>query len=232
MDEAQFFAPSAASALRSIADGEIDVYVAGLLRDFEGRPWETVEAILPLARFFLDHLNRELAREFITSGFRAILVCIDPAQIDPAFCGREFDEPLLAALAPLGRVTALVPERERSAASHCLTLHKPLRVREHRHGVLSVNGTPADCSRLGVIHLLRKRCDLVVSGINRGANLGDDIMYSGTVAAAMEGLLSNIPSIAISIGGFGADLSAFVPPFVAQALRRARTILRRREEEV
>lgn len=109
-------------------------------------------------------------------------------------------EPLLTALAPLGRVTALVPERERSAASHCLTLHKPLRVREHRTGVLSVNGTPADCSRLGVIHLLRKRCDLVVSGINRGHNMGQDVFYSGTVAAALEGALLGVPALAVSQG--------------------------------
>lgn len=109
-------------------------------------------------------------------------------------------EPLLAALAPLGRVTALVPERERSAASHCLTLHKPLRIRPHRMGILSVNGTPADCSRLGVIHLLKKRCDLVVSGINRGHNMGQDVFYSGTVAAALEGALLGVPAMAVSQG--------------------------------
>ncbi|MDE2292006.1 MAG: 5'/3'-nucleotidase SurE [Elusimicrobia bacterium] len=109
-------------------------------------------------------------------------------------------EPLRAALAPLGNVTVLVPERERSAASHCLTLHKPLRLRLARPGIHTLNGTPADCARFGILHMLRPRCDLVVSGINRGHNLGQDVVYSGTVAAAMEGTLLGVPSLAVSQG--------------------------------
>ncbi|MBI3298536.1 MAG: 5'/3'-nucleotidase SurE [Elusimicrobia bacterium] len=109
-------------------------------------------------------------------------------------------DPLRAALAALGELKVLVPERERSAASHSLTLHKPLRMREARPGVNTLNGTPADCARFGILHLLRGRCDLVVSGVNRGHNLGQDVVYSGTVAAAMEAALLGVCAIAVSQG--------------------------------
>ncbi|HIE64351.1 MAG: 5'/3'-nucleotidase SurE [Nitrospira sp.] len=106
---------------------------------------------------------------------------------------------LAEALKALGDVTVVAPDRERNAASHALTLHKPLRVEEVRSRVFSVNGTPTDCVNLGVLHLLKgKPPDLVVSGINKGANLGDDVTYSGTVSAAMEGTLLGIPSLAFS----------------------------------
>jgi 5'-nucleotidase len=111
---------------------------------------------------------------------------------------------LVEALQEVGEVYAVAPDRERSAASHALTLHKPLRVEEIRKGVFSVNGTPTDCVNLGVLFLLKeKRPALVVSGINKGGNLGDDVTYSGTVSAAMEGTLLGIPSIAISQLGEG-----------------------------
>ena len=107
--------------------------------------------------------------------------------------------PLVEALQELGEVYAIAPDRERSAASHALTLHKPLRADEIRKGIFSVNGTPTDCVNLGVLFLLKgKRPDLIVSGINKGGNLGDDVTYSGTVSAAMEGTLLGIPSIAVS----------------------------------
>ncbi len=113
--------------------------------------------------------------------------------------------PLVEALQELGEVYAIAPDRERSAASHALTLHKPLRAEEIRKGIFSVNGTPTDCINLGVLFLLKgKRPDLIVSGINKGANLGDDVTYSGTVSAAMEGTLLGIPSIAVSQLGEGA----------------------------
>lgn len=111
---------------------------------------------------------------------------------------------LVEALREVGEVYAIAPDRERSAASHALTLHKPLRADEIRKGIFSVNGTPTDCVNLGVLFLLReKRPDLVVSGINKGGNLGDDVTYSGTVSAAMEGTLLGIPSIAVSQLGEG-----------------------------
>jgi len=106
---------------------------------------------------------------------------------------------LAGALEDLGEVHVLAPEREQSACGHALTLHRPLSVHgwgERRH---SVNGTPSDCVNLGVLGFLPERPVLVVSGINHGSNLGDDVTYSGTVSAAMEGTLLGVPSIAISL---------------------------------
>ena len=117
--------------------------------------------------------------------------------------------PLADALAKLGDVEIIVPERNWSGASHSITLFRPLRVRPTKlrtgHAAFMTDGSPTDCVRLAALGFLRHQPDLIVSGINRGANMGDDITYSGTVAAAMEGLLSSIPSIAISIGAFGGD---------------------------
>jgi 5'/3'-nucleotidase len=101
-------------------------------------------------------------------------------------------------LASVGRVAVIAPDREQSASSHALTLHRPLRVNRHEENVFSVDGTPTDCVNLGILNLLPERPGLVVSGINRGMNLGDDITYSGTVAAAFEGTLLGIPSFAVS----------------------------------
>jgi 5'-nucleotidase len=108
-------------------------------------------------------------------------------------------KPLAKALSRWGRVTVVVPERERSAASHAITLHKPIRVRKLEPNWYIMNGTPADCTRFGVIALLKEKCDLVVSGINHGANLGADTMYSGTVGAAKEACMLGIPALAISV---------------------------------
>ena len=102
------------------------------------------------------------------------------------------------ALAALGRVVLVAPDKDMSASSHALTLKHPLRVRRHAEDVYSVDGTPTDCVNLGIFNLLEKKVDLVVSGINRGYNLGDDITYSGTVAAAFEGTLLGYPSFAVS----------------------------------
>ncbi len=109
-------------------------------------------------------------------------------------------KPLIDALSELGDVTTLVPEKERSAESHALTLHKPLRLRRIGPNFVRLNGGPADCARLGVLKLLKGKVDLIVSGINQGYNLGQDVVYSGTVAGAMEGALLDIPSFAISQG--------------------------------
>jgi len=106
---------------------------------------------------------------------------------------------LAEALANLGSVTVVAPERDRSGASNSLTLDRPLSVRKSANGYLFVNGTPTDCVHLAVTGLLEELPDIVISGINLGANMGDDTIYSGTVAAAMEGYLLGIPSLAVSL---------------------------------
>lgn len=106
---------------------------------------------------------------------------------------------LASALRRVGTVVVVAPDRERSAASHSLTLHRPLRVTETGPGSYAVDGTPTDCINLAVHGVLERKPDLVVSGINRGGNLGEDVSYSGTVSAAMEGTLLEIPSIAVSL---------------------------------
>jgi len=101
----------------------------------------------------------------------------------------------------LGEVHVVAPDREQSAASHSLTLHYPLRVRDVSAGVQVVDGTPTDCVVLALGELLADKPDFVLSGVNHGANLGDDVLYSGTVAAAMEATVLGIPAIAISFTG-------------------------------
>ena len=104
-------------------------------------------------------------------------------------------------LASLGEVTVVAPERDRSGASNSLTLDRPLTVRRAANGFRYVNGTPTDCVHLALTGLVDPLPDIVVSGINFGANMGDDTIYSGTVAAATEGYLFGIPSIAVSLVG-------------------------------
>ncbi len=108
---------------------------------------------------------------------------------------------LVGELAEVADVTVVAPDRNRSGASNSLTLDAPLRVRKPREGVYTVNGTPTDCVHLAITGLLEHDMDMVVSGINHGANLGDDVLYSGTVAAAMEGRFMGLPAIAISLTG-------------------------------
>jgi 5'-nucleotidase len=105
---------------------------------------------------------------------------------------------LAESLASLGEVYVVAPDREQSAVGHALTLHRPLRVDRLGERRFSVNGTPSDCVNLGVLGLLPEPPVLVVSGINHGSNLGDDVTYSGTVSAAMEGTLLGVPSMAVS----------------------------------
>ncbi len=112
---------------------------------------------------------------------------------------------LAQALSALGAVTVVAPERDRSGASNSLTLDRPLTVRKAANGFHYVNGTPTDCVHLAVTGLLDHLPDVIVSGINHGANMGDDTIYSGTVAAATEGFLLGIPSIAISLAATGKD---------------------------
>ncbi|HAT2066022.1 TPA: 5'/3'-nucleotidase SurE [Legionella pneumophila] len=104
-------------------------------------------------------------------------------------------------LSALGEVKVVAPDRNRSGASNSLTLTQPLRVKQLDNGYYSVDGTPTDCVHLALTGFLEPIADIVVSGINEGANLGDDVLYSGTVAAAMEGRYLGLPAIAISMVG-------------------------------
>ena len=105
---------------------------------------------------------------------------------------------LADALAPLGHVTVVAPVEEASAIGHALTLRRPLRLEKLRAGVFAVDGTPTDCVNVAIAHVLSAKPDLIVSGINKGWNLGDDVTYSGTVSGALEGALLGIPSLAVS----------------------------------
>ena len=108
---------------------------------------------------------------------------------------------LAEGLAGLGELTVVAPERDRSGASNSLTLDRPLSLRSASNGFRYVNGTPTDCVHMAVTGILDFEPDVVVSGINTGSNMGDDTLYSGTVAAATEGYLLGIPSIAVSLVG-------------------------------
>lgn len=110
-------------------------------------------------------------------------------------------ECLERAARPLGDVWVVAPDREQSATSHSLTLHHPLRPVQLGAQRWQVDGTPTDCVMLAIEALLPERPDFVLSGINHGPNMGEDVLYSGTVAAAMEGLALGVPSIAVSFGG-------------------------------
>ena len=112
-------------------------------------------------------------------------------------------EHLARALDDLGEITVVAPERNRSGASNSLTLDRPLSLRKTANGFYHVNGTPTDCVHLAVTGMLDTLPDMVVSGINHGANMGDDTIYSGTVAAATEGYLLGVPAIAVSLVGGG-----------------------------
>jgi 5'-nucleotidase len=106
---------------------------------------------------------------------------------------------LYAALSPIAEITVVAPERDKSGASNSLTLDRPLSIRKAPNGFFFLNGTPTDCVHMAVTGMLDWVPDMVVSGINHGSNMGDDTIYSGTVAAATEGFLLGIPSIAVSL---------------------------------
>jgi len=134
---------------------------------------------------------------------------------------------LARALSGLGEITVVAPERDRSGASNSLTLDRPLSLRQTPNGFYHVNGTPTDCVHLAVTGMLDTLPDMVVSGINHGANMGDDTIYSGTVAAATEGYLLGVPAIAISlVGKSGVHFATaagvarqLVERFIAQPIR-------------
>ena len=105
-------------------------------------------------------------------------------------------------LSTTARVTVVAPDRNRSGASNSLTLHNPLRVQQAPSGYFYIDGTPTDCVHLALTGLLEEEPDMVVSGINAGPNLGDDVIYSGTVAAATEGRFLGLPALAVSLAGW------------------------------
>lgn len=127
---------------------------------------------------------------------------------------------LADALAPDVDVLVVAPERQRSAASHAITLHKPLRVREVAPGRWSLSGTPVDCVYVGLLRLAPRPPALVVSGPNDGYNLGNDVFYSGTVAGAIEGALRGFPGIALSIGAQASHVAEAIG-FAASLVRSA-----------
>ncbi|MBN1823189.1 MAG: 5'/3'-nucleotidase SurE [Endomicrobiales bacterium] len=108
-------------------------------------------------------------------------------------------KPLITEIRKLGKVVTVVPDQERSGTSHSITLHKPIRLQKCGNNIFTINGTPADCVRYGVISAGKGKIDLVISGVNSGPNMGHDVIYSGTVAGAREGAVYNIPSIAVSV---------------------------------
>jgi 5'-nucleotidase len=146
-----------------------------------------------------------------------ILVCNDDGIQSEGLAALE------AAIRNLGETYIVAPERERSTMSHALTLHRPLRVHEVEPRRFSIDGTPTDCVKVALSGLLPVRPDLVVSGINKGPNLGDDIIYSGTVSAAIEGTLLGIPSIAVSLVTF---MNFFFAEAAEFSLELARRVMR------
>ena len=132
---------------------------------------------------------------------------------------------LAEALGPLGDVTIVAPLNEASAIGHALTLRRPLHVEKFGEKIYSVDGTPTDCVNIAITKVLDGMPDLIVSGINKGWNIGDDVTYSGTVAGALEGALLGIPSIAVSLK-FTREAFDFGPASAAAALY-ARAVLER-----
>lgn len=132
---------------------------------------------------------------------------------------------LAKALGELGQVVVVAPDRERSAVAHAVTLHRPLRISEVRPHWYAVDGTPTDCVHLGIHGILRELPDLLVSGINAGGNLGDDLTYSGTVSVALEGCLFGVPSVAVSLAAreaFHFETAAAVSLRVCRAVAERR----------
>jgi 5'-nucleotidase len=123
-------------------------------------------------------------------------------------------------LSKLAEVVVVAPERNRSGASNSLTLDRPLNVRQAPNGYFYVNGTPTDCVHLALTGLMEEAPDMVISGINDGANMGDDTIYSGTVAAAMEGYLLGIPSFAVSMSQHNATHFEAAAKVVAELVNR------------
>jgi len=147
-----------------------------------------------------------------------ILVTNDDGILAPAL------QALKAQLSPLGRVVIVAPDRDQSATSHSLTLHRPFRIQRHDTDVYSVDGTPTDCVVCAWYGLLDMKPDLVISGINHGPNMGEDVFYSGTVAAAIEGAMQG--ALAVSVSLVTRQLTDFLEP-AAFVGRLARQVMER-----
>jgi len=126
---------------------------------------------------------------------------------------------LFQAMQEVGDAWLVAPDRERSAVGHSLTLHRPLKAEQVGDQRFSINGTPTDCVALAIQKILPRKPDLVASGINKGANLGDDVTYSGTVSAAIEGTILSVPSFAISLAGDRPFHFEVALPFALQVAR-------------
>lgn len=147
-----------------------------------------------------------------------ILISNDDGYLSPGIVS------LAAALGEIAEIIVVAPDRDRSGASNSLTLRRPLYITRHDNNFISVeDGTPTDCVHLAITGLLDEEPDMVVSGINHGANMGDDVIYSGTVAAAMEGRFLGLPALAIS-------LASYNPEHFATAARVARHLVTRLRE--
>lgn len=158
------------------------------------------------------------ARHFLLQKLMRILISNDDGYFSPGI------EILARELGEIAEITVVAPERDRSGASNSLTLDRPLHLRRAANGFYFVNGTPTDCVHLAVTGMLDYLPDMVVSGINLGANMGDDTLYSGTVAAATEGYLLGIPSLAISLTSFSGE-------HLCTAARIARQLVERFQQE-
>ena len=120
----------------------------------------------------------------------------------------------------VGRSTVVAPDREQSGTSHSLTLHRPLRPARRPDGAFQVDGTPTDCVLLALGALLEERPDFVLSGVNHGPNMGEDVLYSGTVSAAMEAVTLGVPGVAISFAGHDPDLMRTYRPRLTGLIRQ------------
>jgi len=166
----------------------------------------------PLKKCYFNSFQRTLRAKSVV-----ILVTNDDGVYAPGILA------LSSALREVGQVIVVAPDRERSAASHSLTLNQPLRIDEMEKDRFAIDGTPTDCVHLAVNVILKgRKPDLLVSGINRGGNMGQDVTYSGTVWAALEGNLMGIPSFAVSLAD---DRYADYRPAAAFAARTARWIM-------
>ena len=131
---------------------------------------------------------------------------------------------LVTHLQEIAKITVVAPNRNRSGASNSLTLERPLRAMQAEPGWYAIDGTPTDCVHLGITGLLDEEPDMVVSGMNSGANLGDDVIYSGTVAAAMEGRFLGLPAVAISV-------TSFTPAHYNSAARISQQLIHQIQEQ-
>jgi len=120
----------------------------------------------------------------------------------------------------VGDVTVVAPDREQSGTSHSLTLHRPLRPARRPDGAFQVDGTPTDCVMLALETLMPERPDFVFSGVNHGPNMGEDVLYSGTVSAAMEGVMLGVPGVAISFAGSDPEMMGTYRETLVRLIRR------------